>query len=138
MTRKWNIVNDNSNANYDVGNEIIYNTEVLKSNLCDYYDAYILVRGCITVTATLATKVAFKSCALFTKCITKTDGTTKDLDLVKSMCNLIEYNWNYSETTGNYGFIQNVKQLILMQILQIILILNLWSIRQHRSSSQSK
>ena len=44
VTRKWNIVNDQSNANYDVGNEIIYNTEVLKSNLCDYNDAYILVR----------------------------------------------------------------------------------------------
>ena len=43
VTRKWNIVNDQSNANYDVGNEIIYNTEVLKSNLCDYSDAYILV-----------------------------------------------------------------------------------------------
>ena len=35
VTRKWNIVNDESNANYDVRNEIIYNTEVLKSNLCD-------------------------------------------------------------------------------------------------------
>ena len=35
MTRKWNIFNDQSNANYDVGNEIIYNTEVLKCNLCD-------------------------------------------------------------------------------------------------------
>ena len=35
MTRKWNIFNDQSNTNYDVGNEIIYNTEVLKSNLCD-------------------------------------------------------------------------------------------------------
>ena len=32
VTRKWNIVSDQSNANYDVGNEIIYNTEVLKSN----------------------------------------------------------------------------------------------------------
>ena len=31
-----------------VGNEIIYNTEVSKSNLCDYNDAYILVRGGIT------------------------------------------------------------------------------------------
>ena len=46
MTRKCNIVNDQSNANYDVGNEIIYSTEVLKSNLCNYNDAYILVRGC--------------------------------------------------------------------------------------------
>ena len=36
VKRKWNIVNDHSNANYGVGNEIIYNTEVLKSNLCDY------------------------------------------------------------------------------------------------------
>ena len=42
MTRKWNIVNDNSKANYDVANEITYITEVLKSNLCDYDDAYIL------------------------------------------------------------------------------------------------
>ena len=32
-TRKWNTVNDNSKENYNVGNEIIYNTEVLKSNL---------------------------------------------------------------------------------------------------------
>ena len=39
VTRKWNIVNDQSNANYDKGDEIIYNTEVLKSNLCDYNDA---------------------------------------------------------------------------------------------------
>ena len=125
VTRKWNIANDNSNADYDVGNEFIYNTEVLKSNLCDYYDGYILIRGCITVTAALATKVAFKSCAVFTEGITKIDETTKDLDLVKSIRNLIEYNSNYSETTGNYGFIQNVRQLILMQILLIILILNL-------------
>ena len=35
VTRKWNIVNDQWNANYDVGNEIFYFTEVLKSYLCD-------------------------------------------------------------------------------------------------------
>ena len=44
-TKKWCIVNDQSNVNYDVGNKIIYNTEVLQSNLCDYNDAYILVWG---------------------------------------------------------------------------------------------
>ena len=49
MTRKWNIVNDQSNANYDVGNEVIYNTKVLKSDLCDYSDAYILVKGNISI-----------------------------------------------------------------------------------------
>ena len=39
VMRKWNIVNDNSKANYDAGNEITYNTGVLKSNLYDYNDA---------------------------------------------------------------------------------------------------
>ena len=34
--RKWNIVNDNSKANYEDENEINFKTEVLKSNLCDY------------------------------------------------------------------------------------------------------
>ena len=49
VTRKWNIANDNSEASYGVGNEIIYNTEVLKSNLCEYSNAYILVTGNIAV-----------------------------------------------------------------------------------------
>ena len=34
VTRKWNILNDKSNVNFDVGNEIIYNIDVLKSNIC--------------------------------------------------------------------------------------------------------
>ena len=41
----WNFVNDHWNANYDVENQIIYDTEVLNSNLCDFKDAYILVEG---------------------------------------------------------------------------------------------
>ena len=45
VTRKWKIVNNISKANYDVGNEIICNTEVLKPNLCDYKDAEMLVEG---------------------------------------------------------------------------------------------
>ena len=79
VARKGNIVNDQSNANYDVGNEIIYNIEVLKSNLCDYNDAYILVRIDIVTTANNnPTPVAFKNCAPFTKCITKFHDTTID------------------------------------------------------------
>ena len=108
VTRKWNIANDESNANYNVGNEIIYNIKVLKSNFCDYNDAYILVRGNITIIGHQATQVAFKNCAPFIKCITKIDGTTihnaNDLDLVMTMYNLIEYSSNYSETTGNLWF----------------------------------
>ena len=41
VTRKWNIGNDQSNSNYDVGNEMIYNREVLKSYLSDYNGCYI-------------------------------------------------------------------------------------------------
>ena len=56
-----NIVNGQSNANGDVGNEIIYNTRVLKSNLCDYSDAYILVRRDITIVRDNGASVAFKN-----------------------------------------------------------------------------
>ena len=89
MTRKWNIVNDQLNANDDVENEIIYNTEVLNYNLGNYNDAYILVRGNITVIGYQAIKVAFKNCVPFTNFITKIDGTTiddaEDLDVVVPM-----------------------------------------------------
>ena len=79
VTKKWNIVNNQSNANYDVGNGIIYNTETLKSNLYDHNDAYILVRRDITTAdQNFAIEVVFKNCTPFTKCITKIDGTTTD------------------------------------------------------------
>ena len=108
VTRKWNIVNDNSKSIYDPTNEITYITEVLKSNLCDYNNAYISVTVNITVVAAPATQVAFKSCAPFTKCITKIDETAindaEDLDLVMPVYNLIEYSSNYSEATGSLWF----------------------------------
>ena len=73
--------------------EITYNKKALKSNLCDYNQAYILLGGVITVTAAPQIQVTFKNCALFTRCITKIDGTTADdveyLDFVMPMYNLI-------------------------------------------------
>ena len=69
MTRKWNIVSNNSKSDFDVQNEIIYNTEVLKSNLCDNKVASILVRG-ITITAHQATKLVFDNYVPFTHGIT--------------------------------------------------------------------
>ena len=84
----------------------MYKTEVLKSNLCDYNDAYILVEGDIPIIGrNLGTEVAFKNCALFIKFITKIDGTTiddtEDLDLVMSEYNLLEYSSNYSDKTSS-------------------------------------
>ena len=81
MSRKWNIVNDQSSANYDIENEIIYNKEVLKSSLSDYNNAYILLRGDIVTTAhDNPTPVAFRNCTPFIKCISKIDRTAIDDD----------------------------------------------------------
>ena len=77
-TKNWVEVNDESKGTYDVGSEIKFKTTMLKSSLCDYSDAYIHVRGTITVNNTAAAdadanntnkKVIFKNCAPFTNCI---------------------------------------------------------------------
>ena len=87
---------------------------MLKPTLCDYGDAYILVRGTITVNNTVAAdadanntnkKVILKNCALFTNCISEINNTpvdnAKDKDIVMPMYNLIEYSDNYSKTFGS-------------------------------------
>ena len=74
-TKKWYINNDqnngqNGNRDRD-GTTIKFETEVIKSNLCDYSDAYILVTGNITVAGgSENTKVAFKNCTTFIICVT--------------------------------------------------------------------
>ena len=87
--------------NYSAGNKIIHSTEILKSNLCDCIDAYILVSSDITIIGNNGTPAAFKNCLLFTRCIKKIDETTiddaDDLDLVMLMYNLIEYSSNFSD-----------------------------------------
>ena len=74
-TRKWCVINDQNNTDYVEGNEsgttVKFETKVIKSSLCDYSDAYILATGDITATGGDAdTRVAFKNCAPFAKCIT--------------------------------------------------------------------
>ena len=107
-TRKWYVISDQNYADCGNGNEngttIKFETKVIKSNLCDYSDAYILVTGDITATGGDAnTKVAFKNCAPFTKCVTHINDEHVDnadnLDIVMPMYNLIEYSDNYSDTS---------------------------------------
>ena len=74
-TKTWYVVNDQNNTEYGEGNEndssIKLGTTVIKSNLYDYSDAYILVRRDIKVVAIGAdTNVAFKNCVLFTRRVT--------------------------------------------------------------------
>ena len=44
-TKNWIEINDESRGTYNVGSQIKFKTTMLKSNLCDYGDAYILVKG---------------------------------------------------------------------------------------------
>ena len=109
-TRKQYVINDQNNTVYGKGNEdnrtVKSETMVIKSNPCDYSDAYILVTGDITATGGNAdTRVAFKNCAPFTKCITHINDEHVDnadnLDIVMPMYNLTEYSDNYLDTSGS-------------------------------------
>ena len=72
-TRKWYVINGQNNGQYGRGNDnnstIKYETKVIKPNLCDYSDAYILVRGDIKVAALATdTNVIFKIVLLYKMC----------------------------------------------------------------------
>ena len=117
-TRKWYVINDQNNTDYGEGNEdsttIKFETKVIKSNLCDYLDAYIPVTGDMTAKgndANANTKVALKNCAPFTKCITHINNEHTDnadnYDIVMPMHNLTEYSDNYSDTWGSLWQFKN-------------------------------
>ena len=114
-TINWVEINDESRGNY-ANSDIRFTTTMLRSNLCDYADSYIFVKGTITITgegdnaaAERADKrdknVTFKSCAPFTKCISRINNTdidnAHDIDIVMPMYNLIEYSDNYSKASGS-------------------------------------
>ena len=113
-TRNWVEINDESRGAYNVNSQIKFKTTMLKSTLYDYSDAYILVKGTISVNNTAAQgaaanntnkNVIFKNCAPFTNCISEINNTqidnAKDIDIVMPMYNLIEYSDNYAKTTGS-------------------------------------
>ena len=107
-------INDESRGPYSVNRQLNFKTSVLGSSLCDYSDAYILVKGNTTVNNTAAEdadgnntgkKVIFKNCSPFTDCISKINntqvGNAKDIDIVIPTYNIIEYSDNYSKTSGS-------------------------------------
>ena len=96
-TNTWVEINDDLKGTYNVNSQIRFKTTMLKSSLCDYSDAYILVNGKITITgagddaaARQADErdkgVAFKICAPFTNCLSEVNTTqidnAKDIDIV--------------------------------------------------------
>ena len=111
-TKKWYIINDENNTNYGVNKDtgadnpdtIKYDTRVLKPNLRDYAEAYILVDDTIRAANALnATRLALKNCAPFTKCNLEINDEHADavenLDIVMPIYNLIEYSDNYQNSS---------------------------------------
>ena len=104
-TRNWVEINDDIRGAYSPNKQIRFKTAMLRSSLCDYSDAYILVTGNIIVNNTITNKkVIFKNSASFTNCISKTNNAQKDnaeyINIVMPMYNLIEYSDNYLKTSG--------------------------------------
>ena len=109
----WVEINDESQGTYNKGNQRGFKTSMLRSSLCDYSDAYILVKGTITVAnAAIATaaannvdkKVIFWKCAPFTNCISRINNTqvddAHDIDVVMPMDNLIKWKYNYLKSSA--------------------------------------
>ena len=113
VTREHVRVNSLSNT-CDKNKSIRFKTPMLRSDLCDYADAYISVSGTITVTANVGANIIrdkknrsliLKNNAPFVSCITKINNEliedAEDLDIVMPMYNLLEYCKNYKKTIGS-------------------------------------
>ena len=112
-TKNWVDINYDLRGTYNTNSQIKFKTSMLRTSLCDYNDAYILVNGTITITAAGDNDAArrldernrgviFNNCVPFTDCISEINNTeidnTKYIDVVMPMHNLIEYSDNYLKT----------------------------------------
>ena len=109
VTRQYVKVNSLSNT-YNENKLIRFKTPMLRSDLCDYTDAYVLVNGTITVAGDDPRErqnksVISKNNAPFASCITRINNEliedADDLDIVMPMYNLLEYSKNYRKTIGS-------------------------------------
>ena len=128
----------NAEDRYKTSKQIRFKTSILRSDLYDFSDTYIVMKGTITLTKINARDfidmrnrfLAFKSNAPFTNCISKINNVltdnAEDLDVVMPMYNLLEYSKNYRKTTGsfwNYYRDERLIILLLIPLLAIILLL---------------
>ena len=110
ITKKWIEVQSQSGNTYNTSKPIRFKTSMLRSNLCDYFDAYVWVKGKIVVTnpndnANFNKELTLKNNAPFISCISKINGelveNAEDLDIVMPMYHLLEYSKNYEKTSGS-------------------------------------
>ena len=103
VTKKWIEVYEKSEKNYNTNKKTRIKTPIPRSDLCEFSDTYIVVKGNITVTNPNNAKrneaIAFKNNAPFINCISKINGikinNAEDLDVAMPMYNLLEYSKNY-------------------------------------------
>ena len=129
ITKTWVEIYDQSAGNYNVNKEIRIKTSVLRSDLGGFSDAYIVLKGDITLEgdndANKQNKnLAFKNNAPFINFISKINGVkignAEDLDIVMPRYDLLEYSKSYRKTTGSLWNYYTDEQVILF-----LLILNL-------------
>ena len=114
-TKNWVEINDDSRGTYNTKTQIKFKTSMLRTSLCHYNDANILVGKTIAITRVGDNDVVrrlnkrnkgviFKNCAPFTDCISETNNTQIDnakyIDVIMPMYNLIEFSDNYSKKRG--------------------------------------
>ena len=109
VAREYVKINSLSNT-YNESKSIRFETSMLRSDLCDYADAYTLVNGTITVAGNHPRDrqnrpVILKNNAPFVSCITRVNNEliedAEDLDIVMTIYNLLEYSKNYRKTVGS-------------------------------------
>ena len=129
VTKKLIEIYDQSVGSYNINKEIRIKTSVLRSDLCDFSDAYIFVKGDITLEGDNDANKRNKNLALrnnapFINCFSKINGVqidnTEDLDVLTPMYNIFEYNKNYRKTTGslwNYYRDEPSNPLLVLNLL---------------------
>ena len=132
-TRNWVEISDDISGTCPPNKQIRFKTTLIRSSLCDYSDAYILVKRNISLNNTAAAaadpknrnkKVIFKNCAPFTNCKSKVNNTQIDAeytDIVMPMYNLIEYSDHYSITSGRLW--QYCKKIPAVNLILMVLML---------------
>ena len=110
VTKKWIEAQSQSGSTYNTSKPIRFKTSLLRSDLCDCSDAYVWVKGKITVTnpnnnANFDRRLTLKNNAPFISCILKINDklveNAEDLDIAMPMYNLLEYSKNYEKTSGS-------------------------------------
>ena len=113
ITKKWvgvHYQSGNADHRYKPNKQTRFKTSMLRSDLCDFSDAHVVVKGKISVTDpnnnAYDKKLAFKNNAPFVSYISKINNTfidkAEDLDVVMPMYILLEYSKNYPKTTGSF------------------------------------